>query len=193
MEARRTERGAQRCQEILDLARAALVEEGLERFSVRRIAERGGMTLGNLQHYFASRDDLLEQVVNQEFEGDLVAFARGDGDPHDELGELIARLSERWSDGGSSVYEPLFLLSLHDERFGQLRTRIYDRFYSELAGLVEAIDPEAPPAECRFRAMLITALIDGVAVQREPLVGQRHRRRTLAEVRHLAGTIAAGS
>lgn len=151
------------------------------------------MTLGNLQHYFAARDDLIECVVREEFEGDLAAFARGSGSPEDELGGLIERLSSRWSGGGSSVYEPLLVLSLHDERFTALRVEIYDRFYSGLATFVQAIDPAATPTECRFRAMLITGLIDGVAIQRELLTGSRLRRRTRAELRRLAVAIARGN
>jgi AcrR family transcriptional regulator len=192
VDVRRTRRGTERCEDILALARAALIEEGLERFSVRRIAERGGMTIGNLQHYFATRDDLIECLVREEFEGDLAAFGRGEGTPEDELGDLIERLSSRWSSGGSSVYEPLFLLALHEPRFAALRTEIYERFYADLAGLVREIDPDASPAECRFRAMLITGLIDGVAAQREPLIGPRLRRRALAELRRLAAGIARG-
>lgn len=150
------------------------------------------MALGNLQHYFSSRDDLIEAVVRVEFEGDLAVFHQGGGDPLDELDQLIERLGARWSDGGSSVYEPLFLLALHDERFAALRSDVYDRFYSEMAVLVRRVDPAATMSECRFRAMLVTALIDGVAVQREPLVGRRLRRRALGEVQRLAAAIARG-
>lgn len=151
------------------------------------------MAIGNLQHYFATRDDLIASVVREEFEGDLAAFARGTAHPRDELGDLIERLSSRWAGGGSSVYEPLLVLSLHDARFAALRVEIYDCFYSEMAELVQEMDPSATSAECRFRAMLITGLIDGVAIQREPLTGPRHRRRVLAEVRRIAGTIASGT
>ncbi|MDZ7679594.1 MAG: hypothetical protein U5K29_13720 [Acidimicrobiales bacterium] len=66
-------------------------------------------------------------------------------------------------------------------------------FQGDVAAFVQEIDPSATPAECRFRSMLITGLIDGVAIQREPLTDPRHRHRALDEVRRIAETIASGT
>ena len=61
-----TGKGAARRDEILAEARAILVDEGLDRFVLREIAARVGILLGNLQYYYATRDDLLEALVRTE-------------------------------------------------------------------------------------------------------------------------------
>ena len=56
---------------ILATAREILADSGLERFAMREIAKRADMGLGNLQYYFPTRDDLLEAVIEVEFEYNL--------------------------------------------------------------------------------------------------------------------------
>lgn len=154
--------------ELVDLARSVLVEEGLDRFVLRDIAARAGMAVGNLQYYFPTRDDLLAAVVEAEFDRDLAAI-RGavahSGSGNDGLTAIAQRLVCNWCDGGSSVFTALALLAFHHERFRLLNREIYTTFYAELGTVIRAADPEADHDEVAARARLITALLDGVAIQ----------------------------
>ena len=67
----RSRHGEARCAELIGIARDLLVEGGLDTFAMRTVAARAGMRLGNLQYYYATRDDLLEEVIRTEFERDL--------------------------------------------------------------------------------------------------------------------------
>jgi AcrR family transcriptional regulator len=152
--------------ELVDLARSVLVDEGLDRFVLRNIAARAGMTVGNLQYYFPTRDDLLTAVIEAEFDRDLAAIRgvvaeTGAGG----LTTIAQRLVGNWCDGGSSVFAALSLLAFHHERFRLLNREIYTTFYAELGTVIRAADPEADDAEVAARARLITALLDGVAIQ----------------------------
>jgi AcrR family transcriptional regulator len=192
MAAHRTVRGERRRDEIVAIARRVLVDEGLDQFVMRRIAERAGMQLGNLQYYFPTRDDLLEAVVRAEFARDLAAFETTTDDPARQLAEVIAVLLAGWAEGGTRVYTPLALLALHDARFASLHEEIYQRCYAEVAGIVRRVDPTASRAVAHHRATLISALVDGVSLQGDVLVGPRSRRRTLGHVGRLALAIARG-
>ncbi len=69
------------------------------------------------------------------------------------------------TNGGASVFATLSLLSYHDDRFRRLNSEIYETFYTELGDVIRRIDGSVDEPEVLARARLITALIDGVAVQ----------------------------
>jgi AcrR family transcriptional regulator len=155
---------------VLELARTVLVEEGLERFVLRDIAARCGMRVGNLQYYFATREDLLEEVIRAEFDRDLAVVRGivGDADERpaaERLPSIAAGLLDNWCSGGSSVFTALSLLAFHHERFAQLAGHIYATLYAEIGVLLRSIDHSATDSEIATRATLITAVLDGVAMQ----------------------------
>jgi AcrR family transcriptional regulator len=165
MATRRSTRGEARGSELVALARSVLVEEGLDRFVLRDIAARAGMTVGNLQYYFPTRDDLLTSVVRAELDRDL-AVLRPIIDGRDRpLTEVAGSLVRDWCDGGSNVYAAVALLAFHHERFRDLNREVYEAIYAELGPLLRAADPGADECELAGRARLVTALLDGVAAQ----------------------------
>ena len=57
------ERREARRQQILDAARACVLEHGLEAVSMEMIIDRSGLSTGAVYRYFKGKDDLLEAVV----------------------------------------------------------------------------------------------------------------------------------
>lgn len=60
---------------ILDAARELVLDAGQERLSIRRVAERAGVTHGTIYLYFRDKDDLLYQVAETAAQ-DMVARLR---------------------------------------------------------------------------------------------------------------------
>jgi AcrR family transcriptional regulator len=168
MAERRQPRGEESRAAVLATARAVLVEEGLERFVLRRIAARTPMALGNLQYYFPTREDLLEAVMRDEFERDRAVLAaelaRRDGSSRWVAG-VLAGLVDNWCRGGNHVFGAMKLLAAHQPRFAALAGEIYGVFYDELGELLRAADPSAPAGEIAARSRLVTAVLDGTALQ----------------------------
>lgn len=52
---------------ILDAARDIFLTDGFERSSIRRIASRAGCSHGTLYLYFRDKDDLLYQLIEEQF------------------------------------------------------------------------------------------------------------------------------
>lgn len=162
----RTSRREARCATLVGVARKVLIDEGLDRFVMREIAGRAGMKLGNLQYYFPTRSDLLEAVIRAEFDRDIAAVRGVASKPEHDLGTLSEVLLRNWlTNDGASVFATMSLLSYHDDRFRRLNREIYETFYTELGDVVRQVDPSLTEPEVRARARLITAVIDGVAVQ----------------------------
>jgi AcrR family transcriptional regulator len=161
-------KGDRRRAAILDVARTLLVEQGYDRVVMRDVAMRVGVTLGNLQYYFPTRDDLLEGVVRAEFErnqADVAALSAGPRPGREKLAAITRHLIHVWAREGGRVYVVMSLLALHHRRFARLHHEIYAAFYDALLPVLREIRPRARTAELRRLARLITTLIDGALVQ----------------------------
>jgi len=65
---RRTEQRAQVRRAVLDATEALLLEEGEERFSIRRLVERCGYTAPTLYHHFGDKTGLIDALLDERFE-----------------------------------------------------------------------------------------------------------------------------
>ncbi len=109
---------------------------------------------------------------------------------------MVRGLLRNWTtDGGSSVWSALALLSSHDGRFQRVNQAIYESLYAELAPVIRAAAGSVTPAEVAARARLITSVIDGVAVQMLAALSDDTRRARDLEQRALTlvAAIADGS
>jgi AcrR family transcriptional regulator len=153
---------------ILDAARRLLVDDGYDRFVLREIASRVGVMLGNLQYYYATRDDLLEAVVRAEFarnQAEVAALAAAEGPPEKRLAAITRHLIDVWAREGGRVYVVMSLLALHHPRFRKLHREIYGAFYEGLVPVLRELRPRARRAELLDVARGVTTLIDGALVQ----------------------------
>ncbi len=85
---RRHEQRTQVRRSILDATEALLLEEGEERFSIRRLVERCGYTAPTLYHHFGDKKGLIDALLDERFDrlarqmkrvprgGDPVAYLR---------------------------------------------------------------------------------------------------------------------
>jgi AcrR family transcriptional regulator len=164
-------RGEARREAVLRVARDVLVEEGYDQFVLRRVAARTEMKLGNLQYYFSTRDDLLEAVIRAEFERDLAALRVATDSADDDLATSAHALVRNWTTGAGSVFATLSLLAFHQDRFRDLNCEIYETFYGRLGVMIERAAGQLPAAELAARTRLITAILDGVAIQTTAALG----------------------
>jgi AcrR family transcriptional regulator len=74
-----------------------LVEHGYANTSTRHIAKRAGMTVGALQHHFASKADLMAaalQTLGDRMADEFIAEAPTEGDPSERIPQMLDRLWE---------------------------------------------------------------------------------------------------
>mgnify|MGYP006281914143 FL=1 len=70
------EKGLNRLLSILDAARDVLVEEGYARFTMRKVATRAGISIGNLNYYYRAKEDLMRDLVEYVVNAYLEEFER---------------------------------------------------------------------------------------------------------------------
>jgi AcrR family transcriptional regulator len=161
-------KGEVRRAEILAVARRVLVEDGYDRFVLREIAKRSGVLLGNLQYYYATRDELFEAVVRAEFarnQAEVAAIVARRATAEARLAAVTRHLIDVWAHAGGRVYAVMSVLALHHARFRRLHREIYLAFYESLLPLLRQLRPRARRAELLAVARLVTTLIDGALVQ----------------------------
>ncbi|MFC7850859.1 TetR/AcrR family transcriptional regulator [Arthrobacter sp. NPDC057388] len=81
---------AERRQEIVGAVCRIIATDGLERASLREVAEEAGLAVGSVRHYFDSSDDLLAfsfAAVSDRILGRLNAALTGVGTAADEAGQ----------------------------------------------------------------------------------------------------------
>lgn len=164
-------KGQKRRAEIISLGRALLIEEGYDAFVLRTIAAQAQITLGNLQYYFPMREDLLEEIVRQEFarSQDTVREAiTGSGTAETRLMQMVHKLLDDWSQTGGRIYAVTVMLAQHQERFRHLHRRHYRQFYQRVAELARELSPRLSSDEALMRARIITTLMDGSLFQVAP-------------------------
>lgn len=149
-------------------ARRTLIDDGYDALVLRTVAERLDMKLGNLQYYFRTRDDLLLEIIHREARSDLESMrliVEREQPSLDALRQLVHALVGKWRADSGVVFTTLAFLSLHREPFRAAYRDVYAAFYNELERAIECAEPGHKPSEYKQRARLLTALIDGAAMQ----------------------------
>ncbi|MGH7710060.1 MAG: TetR/AcrR family transcriptional regulator [Gemmatimonadaceae bacterium] len=148
---------------ILETALELFSEHGYDRTSIRMIAEAAGISQGLLYNYFASKDEVLEAIVDQSMSDvqESFAIAEAGGSPAERIERLvrgafeILRKNERfWRLSYSLRMQPGVLAGLSK------RTR---KSMSAIRQTLARYLREAGVDDPELEASILFALIDGVS------------------------------
>ena len=159
-----SDKGRQRREQILDAATAILVEEGYAGFSARKIADRLGIRLSNVQYYFATPHDLLAALFEREMTRARQAFETAGSR---DLETLIDMLLDGQDDAGyCRLFWELWALSARDPATADIMARFYDGYRQAIEDLIAEAAPDMPPARRHHRAILLMSMIEGLSLFR---------------------------
>ncbi len=169
-------KGQERSEAILDEAERLLVDEGHAALTLRGVAQRAGIRLGNLQYYFATREELVRALLARVLER---ATARLEermgtaGHPAKALDAALDSLLEEQREPTSyRLYYDLWALAAREPAIAaELRT-FYVCYIDAVAELLSRVAPELPRAEARSRAELLVALLEGLSLFRSGTLGE---------------------
>lgn len=148
-------------------------ERGLDGASLRDVAAEAGISLGQLQHYFRTKDDMLVFALGHISElaarriGARVGSLAGDPSPRTLLRETLAEMLplDDKSRTGQLVQIAYFVRAVHDERLRRHAKEgipaLREFFASQIRRAREGGDVAAdrdPDTE----AMLLISLVDGL-------------------------------
>lgn len=167
-----TEKGLGRARDILLAARALLASEGYAGLSMRRVAQDVGMSLSNVQHYYASKEQLLEALLlttMDEFQAkmDRIAVAMA-GRPQVErfLRTVDMFLDEITDPTMHAIFFEIWALASRHPFASNLMGKMIGRERRAVYGLIRGLNPAINDEAAMERAVLIVAQIQGLMLFR---------------------------
>lgn len=170
--AKRREDRQKRREGVLQAALEVIVERGLANTRMTDIAERAGMSPGNILYYFESKDDLLLELLRWS-EDLLLQQATEEFGGLPSYTDRLLRLTELAAPTGPSdaawiLWLEVWSLSPHDERIGRGHADLDRRWVATLADLVRSgqeageFSPDVDPQDFAVR---YGAMMDGLAIK----------------------------
>jgi AcrR family transcriptional regulator len=167
---RRAERGAETRARILDAARAVLAEEGLERFTTRRVAALAGVSHGMVHYHFTDKAELALALIvhaRRDWVEPLEELVDGPGSAERRLRAVIAWIAEPATIETMRVHQSLFVLALQDaavrERLAAEFARWRAPFVTLFRQLADELGMDGFDAESVGEAFAVAA--DGLVQQ----------------------------
>lgn len=160
-----------RVPEILEAAIRVFANEGNAGFTQRRVAAASEVRLATLQHYFGSRDSLLQATIDELAKRYLSRFreiAEDSSRPAEaRLEALLDETFEALTKPGN-VVSPFALevwcLAEHHETVRETMVEISGEFQALFGKLVAQMNPNLGNDECQIRGALIYSHWQGLIV-----------------------------
>lgn len=160
-------KGEGRIREILQVARLLFATEGYSGFTMRTVAARCGMKLGNLQHYYKTREQLLQAVLEQvmfSYDGHYLRLPGApNGSPQKRFAAIIRFLIEDLKNPlTSGTFMELWALAERHKFAAAIMDKMYSHHRENIARLIHDLNPKLPGHESARRAALIATQIEGL-------------------------------
>ena len=135
-----------------------------DKITIRRIAERSGISIGLVNHYFASKDKLIETCVQKIISGVIHSF--DPGNLQNESGpERLKRIAKEVTD--------FLMLNPQISRISMLddltNPRERDNTMGTVMGFSRSLSGDAPDESDVINAFMLTAVIQGSFLRKDIL------------------------
>ena len=166
MNAGKYEKGQKAAVKILDAAEDLLIDQGYQSLSIRKIAAQCGITAGNLQYYFPSKEILVQALLTKIIQGYLAEFERLREDAGvDPVMQLQAILTHVITDLNSKrtthFFPEVWALSNHESSITQSLDQMYGAYRDVIKEIVLKINPSISKERAADLALFITASLEG--------------------------------
>jgi AcrR family transcriptional regulator len=174
-----TEKGLGRASDILHAARALLAADGYAGLSMRRVAAEVGMSLSNVQHYYQSKDALLEAVLLYTMDlfqakMDSISAAMTSASPLDRFLSTCDMFLEEITDPVThAIFFELWALASRNEFASRLMDKMLARERKAIFNMIHGLNPALGDDETMQRAILMVAQVEGLMLFRLNKVERR--------------------
>lgn len=162
-----------RAREIAGIAGALLAEHGLERFSMRAVAERVGMSLAALQYHFPTFADLVRSMIDQRIDAYLDAgrtYLVGlEDDPQRAFATHINwYIADARSRATARFTAQFQALACTNDYAASALDGYMQLYRASLALFIGRVNPNLSHGEALRRGALIAAMLDGLMIVASP-------------------------
>ena len=161
-------KGRHRAQEILQAARALLVENGYAALTTRKVAGRVGIRQSNVQYYFPTKVDLVRALFESsvaESMRPLARMVRARMSPERRLSWALEQFLQSHQSLEQQVFvRELWALAAHDPAVAGVMNAFYRRWIDITTKNLLEITPALGLRRAQRRALLIISLVDGLSL-----------------------------
>ncbi len=177
-----TQKGAERIADIVKAGAAILLDEGFSSLTKRRIANRLGISHGNVSYYFPTRESLWHAVIDYELKeyyqrhhGD---FNADPNDPQACFDEFVVRWIDEYNDRVVRIFfSHIIAFAEVNEAVAKIRDEVYEEFFEETLNRARALDLHIEDKELELRVLEVMVVLEGllaVSAFRPALVQQNY-------------------
>jgi AcrR family transcriptional regulator len=172
---------------ILQAARRLFVGEGWAAFTTRRVAREAGVSLGSLQHFFPTKEQLLAGMLEEVVADYGRQYAQVDAAlPFNGEERLLAAIdflvADVWRADTRRFFMNFYALSCHNAFAGRLMNDVYAHHRRRIATYIGAARPRLAEQACLDIGLQVAALIDGLIIYTAPDARSVSPRSQLAEM-----------
>ncbi len=141
----RATRAAETRVRILDAARRVLADEGLERFTTRRVAALAGVSHGMVHYHFTDKRELALALLvhaRRDWIAPLEELVDGPGSADERIRDVIEWIAEPTTIETMRVHQSLFVLALHDDAVRERLAAEFARWREPFVTLFEQLASE---------------------------------------------------
>lgn len=162
-------RGAETVDLILQAALDVLIDEGAGAFTLRRIAARCGMKVGNLSYHFPRKEMLIQLLLEELlrfYEKLLDETVRQPGlSVEAQLAMMIEiTLDDITTKRTTHLFTELWALANHSEVIAERVAAFYRIAHGHIGAAVAQLNPALSPDEVHAVAMFISAAMEGSTI-----------------------------
>jgi len=157
-------KGERRIKIILEAAEQLLIDNGYHNFSMRKVATKAGVSVGNLQYYFPSKNDLLEALLDHVIQNYLDAFEqfRGQYTPKEQFVKIIKAVIKDLNTKHTTVFFPeLWSMANHEKYISEIMDKMYGKYRTFLAEVIRDINPDLNLCQAQRLSIFMTASLEG--------------------------------
>lgn len=167
-----TEKGKGRALDILHAGRTLLAADGYAGLTMRKVASEVGMSLSNVQHYYQSKDALLEALLLYTMElfqqkMDTISAAMTGASRLDRFLSTCDMFLEEITDPVThAIFFELWALASRNDFASGLMDTMLARERKALFKLIRGLNPDIDDEQTMQRAILMVAQIEGLMLFR---------------------------
>lgn len=155
--------------QIIEVARKLMIDEGLSAVTMRRVARESGISPGNLHYHFSNYGLMLGALLDTVLEPYLIKFealkAESQGNPVTAMTAVLEYVLNDLANKETTMFFPeLWVLANRNDKAEQQMGKLYDTYMSVLIGLINNIRPDLNKKRTKEIALFICASIEGQTV-----------------------------
>jgi len=154
--------------EIIEAARERLIKEGLEGLVLRDISSQLGITHGNLQYYFPTKNELIKAIFDEEVDRYTSAMQESMGaspDPSDVISAIVDSNIEVLARRETRLWRILFGMADQEPYLAEVLKQENELFESVLASNLKVVAPDLSDERLRGVAKIIRLICDGIGIE----------------------------